>query len=766
VFTAADHLLFRPLPYPNAGRVVTLWEVHRTSGERMEVSPGNYLDWENRSTVFEALGLAEPSGFDFAQPEGLPQPVSAWRVSRDFLSVLGVKPILGRALQHADFEPDASPVVLLSHQFWRERFGSSRDVVGESITLDEKPVTVIGVLPDWARYPGVRDVWAPRSPHPEEASDRSSSFMRAVALLRPGIGAPQAKADLDRVAGSIREDAPEGTPAPRIDAISLSEQIRGPLRLPLLTLFGAVLLLVLAACSNVAGLLLARGAERAREFGVRAALGASPARIIRQIVTEATLLALLGGVLGALLAYAGTSALALYGPPELSELGAPTIDVRVMTFGLLMMLAAAILSSLGPAIRASRVEPLPALSIGRGADSASRPDSKLRSALVVGQVSLAVVLLIGAGLLLQSFVRLRATDLGFSTEDRVSIQLFLWDRNETPAKRIVRVREIAERWRSMPGVLGVAAVSALPFHPHQIDARNTMNIDGVPEDAWGGERAAYTTVVTPEYFSVLGIPTAGGRVFHDDDRQESPKVVILNETAARRYFPGEDPVGRRVTVGVMGPRESREVVGVVGDVRPVDLQSPPRPEIYIPHSQSGTGSMTFVARSRHGSAITPMLLNALADIDPSQPVYHVATLPELVSSTLAERRFHLILLLGFSSLTLFLATLGTYSLVSYTTQRRTREIGIRVALGARPVDVSTLVLRQGLRVVLAGLALGVIAALIVTRFLTHMLYETQPTDPATIAAVGLLLLTTAGFAAYLPARRAARQSPATAIQFE
>lgn len=763
VFTAADRFLFRHLPYE--ADVVTLWEVHPKHHERTEVSPGNYLDWKERSTEFRAMALAEPSGFDFTWTEGPPQAVSAWRVTPEFASILGITPVLGRGFLAEDYDPGAAQAVLVSHRFWRKWLASRPDAAGQTITLDGMPAVVRGVLPDWARYPDASDMWVPKVFRPGEEQDRTSSYMRVVGILKPGATLESARSDLDHILGTADAQGSAPRSPKRAQLVSLQEQIRGPLRLPLLTLLGAVALLVAAACSNVAGLLLTRAAGRRREFSVRAALGASPTRIFRQVLTEGAVLAFLGGALGILLAYAGTRVLAAFGPPELSDLGPPAVDLRVLGFGLLAAAVVSIVSSLGPAIRASREDPQSSLGVGRS-DSPSGAENRLRSALVMAQVSLAVVLLIGAGLLLRSFLHLRSADLGFRTEDRVSIQLFLWDRNPTAADRLQKVRAITERFRTVPDVRDVALVSALPFHPHQIDSHGQLTVEGRPEAPGEEGRTATTIVSSPSYFPLLGIPTKMGRAFGLEDGADAPKVAVINETLARRFFPGMNPVGARVRVGVMGPPQLREIVGVVGDVRPVDVRGPARPELYIPYEQSATGSVTFVVRSRHGAKVTPGLLRALEEIDPGQTVYHMAELSDLVSATLSERRFHLILLIAFSSVALFLAALGTYSLVSYATQRRTREIGIRIALGASRRDVLALVLRHGLRPVAVGLILGVAGAMAVTQLLRHMLVEVSPFDPGTIASVGIVLAMTSGLAAYLPARRASMLPPAAAIQFE
>ncbi|HEX8694017.1 MAG TPA: ABC transporter permease [Longimicrobium sp.] len=763
----ADHVLLRPLPYRDPERVVTLWETDRERGDqRQEVSPGNFVEWAGRSRSFAALGLAEPSGFDLTGGGGPPETLPAWRVTEGFLPALGVRPLLGSGFRPRDFHPGAEPVVLLSHALWSRRYGSDPALVGGRIELDGRPATVLGVLPPSLEYPERRDLWAPKVFRDDEPEDRRSSYMTAVARLRPGVSVEEARADLARVAAALARDYPRTNAKTGAAVVPLEEAIFGAARPALLLLLGAVGCLLLIACANVAGLLLARGAERRHELGVRAALGAGRSRLLRQLLAEALLLAVLGGAAGLAVAHFALRLLAALGPAELPRLDAVALDARVAALSLGITLATALLFGVGPALRLSRAAPRPLLGASGRTTTPGRGQGRARDALVVAEVALAMVLLVGAGLLARSFARLLENRPGFAVERRAAVQVFLWDRNPTPEQRVRRALEMAARLEAAPGVDGVGIVSALPFHPHQIAAEGDLRVRGRPASP-DGEARVFTTVASPEYFGVMGIPLVRGRPFAAADREGSAPVALVNETLARRFFPGEDPVGQRVTVGVMGPPLERLVVGVVADVRPTALDSDPRPELFVPFAQSGLGSLTFVVRTRGDAAsLLPALRGRIWEVDPLQPIYHAGTVRAMVAETLAERRFQLLLLGAFSAAALVLSAVGIYGLVAFATSQRTREFGIRMALGARSRDIVLGVVRQGLFLGVSGVALGLVGSLLLTRFLAGLLYHVSPTDPAVLGQIALLLLGVAALGAYLPARRAAEVDPAAALRGE
>jgi putative ABC transport system permease protein len=763
IFSAADHVLLRPLPYGASDRVVTLWETDRRTGEnKKQVSPGNFLEWRNRSKSFAALGLAEPSGFDLTG-DGPPQALPAWRVTEGFFESLSVRPILGRAFSHEEYLANSEPVVLISHGLWQRRYGSDPSIVGRRIQLDFAPTTVAGVLPSWLEYPKPNDLWAPKRYHHGEAQDRTSSYHNAVARLLPGVTLAQAQAEMDQVASALAAEYPQTNHNRGIKVVPLEEHLLGGVRPALLVLLGAVTFVLLIACANVAGLLLAWGSERAREFGLRAALGAGQARLARQLVTENLLLAMLGGGGAFIVARLGIEALKALSPPGLPRVDTIAVDARVLAFAMALTLLAAMLFGLGPALRFSRPDPVSSL---RGGRSTAGPErSRLRRGLVIAEIALSVVLLIGAGLLVHSFVRLLDNNPGFSPERRVALQLFILDLNPKVEQRLQRVAQIAEAFRSTPGVYQVGVVSALPFHPHQIAARGRLLVDGRPAPPPGQEPTVFTTVASPEYFEVVGIPLRRGRPFTTGDRLDAPAVALINDTLARNFFPSEDAIGKNVTIGYMGRPVKREIVGIVGDVRPTALDSDPRPELYIPYAQSGTGSVTFVARTRTDPAgLIPALTSQVWQIDPDQAVYHSATLEGLISDTLAQRRFNLVILTAFSMAALLLATIGIYGLISFSTSQRTHEIGVRMALGARSADVVRMIVAEGIRLGIPGVLLGIAGALLLSRFMERMLYGVTPTDPWTFLEFGVLSVLISALAAYVPARRAARGDPVIALR--
>ncbi|MGH7469031.1 MAG: ADOP family duplicated permease [Longimicrobiales bacterium] len=760
IFSATDHVLLRPLPYADADRVMTLWETDEREGARkIEVSPTNFLDWQRRSTAFQVMGLAEPYSFDI-ELDGRPQAVRSWNITHGYFEALGVQPIMGRLFRSEEYVRSATPPVLISEGFWRRRMGGDPQVVGKTLRLDRSVATIVGVLPSDVKYPEATDLWGPKVFRPDELmNDRVSQYMRAVARLKPGVTMARAQEDLNRVARELAAEHPNTNRQAGINAVPLEQQLFGPVRAGLVILLGAVGFVLLIACANVASLLLAAGAERGRELAVRASLGASRRRLLHQMGMESVLLALVGGAVGLLVARLGISALIMLSPPDLPRVETMSLDGRVLGFSLAVTLLTALLFGLAPALRFSRPDLLTTLRASGRSLTSGRERNRLRGVLVVSEVALALVLLIGAGLLMRSFVTLLSNDLGFATKDRVSLQTFLWDLNRTPEQLTQKVAALEQAFRATPGVLEVGTVSSLPFHPHAIDAQTKLNIDDRPLPPLE-QPQVHTTIATPTYFAALGIPLQAGRTFNERDRADAARVVIINDALARRYFPGQNPIGKFITVGAMSRPLSREIVGVVGAVRPRAFDSDTRPEIFVPFAQNVSGSMTFVVHtSRSGSDMLPTLRDRLWQVDPRQSIYWAATLDDLVGTTLVERRFHLVLLAAFSAIALILATIGVYGLISFSTQQRTNEIGVRMALGAERHQIVGMIVRQGLRLAAPGVLLGVIGALLLTRFLQGMLYGVTPTDPLTFVQIAVLMLVVASVAAYLPALRAVRGSP-------
>lgn len=763
IFGVADHVLLRPLPFAGIDRIVTLWETDIGAGDlRREPSPGNYLDWRERATAFAALGLVEPYAFDVLG-DGPPESVPAWLVADGWFEALGVRPLLGRTFAADDAAAAAPLVAVISEGFWRRRYGGDRDVIGRSVRLDEGTAEIIGVVAADQLYPQAKDVWVPKQFRPAEAQDRRSSYMPVVARLKPGVTVAQAQAQMDEIAGQLALEHPQSNRDSGINVVPLREQMLGEVRPALLTLLGAVTLLLLIACTNLASLLLARGAERRRELAVRAALGAGRARLVRQLLTESAVLSLLGCLVGLVVAWLALSGLAAASPPGLPRMDALGLDLRVATFLIATTVLATMLFGTLPALRYSRADAPAALRGGRAAGVRERHG--LRAAVVTAEIALAIVLLVGAGLLTRSFVRLLSNELGFATEQRAYLQLFVWDRNPTAEERSAIIQQLGDELAAVPGVRDVAAVSALPFHPNAISAAASVAFDDRPPVVNEPGARAFTTVATPAYFRSMGIPLRSGRSFTAADRFGAPLVAVVNETFARLHFPGEDPIGRRVTVGVMGAPASREIVGVAGDVRPAGFESDPRPELFVPHAQHGTGSMTFVIHAHNNvAALMPSLRARVWNVDPSQSIYSEGTMASLVGATVAQRRFYLVVV-GLVSLFAFVLTIiGVYGLISFWTRMRVQEIGVRLALGARHGDIVRLVVVHALRLAVPGLVLGLAGALAFSHTLQHMLYETPATEPVAYAQIAALMLIVSAAAAYLPARRALAHDPLRALQ--
>ncbi|HEX6307559.1 MAG TPA: ABC transporter permease [Longimicrobiales bacterium] len=757
IYAVADHVLLRPLPYVEPDRVVTLWEVAQEGG-RFEVSPGNYVDWRERARSFSVMGLAEPFSMDLTG-EGAPQVMRSWRVTAGFFAALGVRPVIGRTFTDAEYESGAA-VALVSHASWQQRFGGDGSVIGRVITLDGAGFEIVGVLPPSLEYPAPEELWTPKTLSPDELADRRSAYMHAVARLAPGVTAAQAQAEMDVIAAGMAEEhaANRGR---GVAVVPLETEVLGSARPIMLALLLATGLLLLIACANLMNLLISRGMDRGGELAVRSALGAGRWRLVRQLMTESIVLSACGGAVGIALAYAGIRALVALAPADLPRLGAVAFDARVLAFLIAVTVISAALFGGLPAFRLSRSDPMSAL---RGGRTRQPLDERLRRGIASAAIAFCFVLLIAAGLLTRSLLALIDNELGFETRGRATVQLFLWDRNPTPEQRIIRVRELIERFEAIPGAARAAAVSSLPFHPHAINSMGGLIIEGAPPEPGESGRRVFTTVVTPAYFDVMGIRLLAGRHFSEADQDGTTPVVIINDRLAHAYFPNESPIGRRIRGGVMAGPVTREIVGVVAGVRASSFDSEPAPELFIPHAQHGTGSMTFIVHG-NGAAdpMMPAMREAVWSIDPTQTIYYGATIDQLVSRTLAQRNFQLVLTTAFGIMALALVVLGVYAVVSLWARERRRELGIRVALGARSRDIFRLVLSQSLRIAWPGLLFGAAAALALTRGFTHMLYEVAPTDRLTFILAASVLLLASALAACVPARGAVRTDPARSL---
>ena len=767
VFGAVNGVLLAPLPFADPERLVVVWQQERTRADtRDALSPANFLDVREQQRSFSGIAVLEPFGLDLITADG-PVSLDTWLVSEGFFQLLGVQPRLGRTFTTSDHAPGHERVVLLGDDIWRTRFGADSAIVGRVLTLDGAPHTVIGVLPQrFEHLFGSEGIWAPRVTTESDRKVRGATYLRTIGRLREGVDASAAGADLAAIAARLSIEYPRTNGTAEFVLSPLVQEIVGGARPALLVLLGAVGCLLLIACANVANLMLARTLSREREFAVRASLGAGRWRVVRQVAVESLMLALVGGLGGIAVAHWGIDAISALAPPDLPRREALGIDVRVLGFALLATIGAAMLSGLVPALQAARLDVHEGLKASSRMASSGRAPRTARNVLATGQVALAVLLLVGTGLLARSLASLLSVDRGFHAERILTLTVQAWQYYRKPAERAEFVHQTLERIAALPAVRAAGMTSSLPLQSPIGADHAAYTVEGRPLPQ-GQEPKAHAAVVTGGYFATLGIALRHGRVFSADDRAGATPVVVINESMARRLWPGEDAVGKRFTVSFMGPPVTREVIGVVGDVRQEGLDAEPQPGLFLPHAQVPTGAITFTLRTAgDAGALLSAVKREIWAVNPALPVSSEATMEQLLDASLRERRFHLTLLGAFAAVAIVLAAVGIYGVVSYTASERTREIGVRVALGAQARDVLSLVLRQGIVLALGGVLLGLSTAALLTRVLRTMLFGVAPLDPLTFAAGGATVLLVAATATLVPARRAARGDPIIALRRE
>ena len=750
IFTVVHAVLLRPLPYLEPDRLVGIIQRHTSFGPDFATWP-DYTDWRDRSASLERLGGAWIRVYNLTGVEE-PERLGGAAVTESLFATLGVVPQLG-----STFTPGgtADPrTVVLSDRLWRRRFGAAADVVGKTVALNGAPHTVVGVMPAGFAWPESAELWVPFVPEPGMA--RGYHLLQVVGRLRSNATLAGARAELSAIAAASAAAYPQSNKNWGVDMSSLLDYTVGATSRPLLILSGAAACVLLIACANVAGLLTSRAIARRQEILVRSALGAGRARIVRQLLTESLALSVCGATVGLLLAAWGIPRLLAL--TTLPRAAAIALDLPVFTVTLLAAVATGLLFGLAPAVSASRVSP-PAAMETRG----SMRTGWMRPALLVVVVAATVVLLVGAGLLLRSFYKLQQIDTGVDV-DRILATRFFLPRASYPMERAVAVyEEMVERAATLPGVERAAAVSAFPFSG--VSANIVFTIAGRPPAAPGEMVSANFSAATPEYFRAMDIPLVAGRGFASGDRAGSPFVAVVNQAMAARYFPGQDPIGQ--VIRILGPAP-RTIVGVIPDVRQRALQKPAEPEIYVPHTQFPTGSMFLVVRSRgdRPEQLAGAVRAAVRAVDPNLPIAAIRTGREIRGETLSSRRLNLVLLSVFAGIALVLSVIGVYGVLSFAVSQQAREIGIRMALGAAARDVLGLMLWKGLWPVAAGGLAGLAAALGATRLLTTMLVDVRPSDPLTLAGVVALLVTAALAAVLVPARRAMRVDPLTAVRSE
>ncbi len=773
-FSVVDAVLLQPPRFPEPDRLVTLWETDPENGNRpTEVAPANFLDWREQARSFEHVAALQPYSVDLTGADE-PEVLYGWMVTEGFFEALGATAAHGRTFLAEEYRP-GSGVVVLTDAVWRRRFDRDPAIVGRSLVLDDEPRTVVGVLaPSFElRLEGGRsdrDVFLPKAIAEYETYIRNGGYWQVLARTRPNVTLTQAQAEMDAVAGRLAADYPRTNADVGARVIPLQTRQVERVRPVLLLLWGAVVFVLLIACVNVANLMLARYARREQEFAVRAAVGGGPGRLLRQLLTESVVIAALGGI-GGLLATAYTlDLLVALMPTDVPRLAQIAVNERLLGFTAGLVVLSSLVFGCAPAGRVLRQDINGPLTRGQRAGD-TLAQQRLRRTLVVAQVALALVLLVGAGLLTQSFVRLVTVDLGFVPENTVALQVFHYGDGGTEATPNF-FRETLAGIRALPGVAAAGAVSAFPLGLADMTSESPLTLYDRPPPPPGEEPSTAVAMVTPAYFETMRIPLRAGRWFDERDDLERPTVAVVNETLARQFWPDADPITQRVAVQLSGGQAftgtiEAEIVGVVGAVRSRGFDSPPLPELFVPHAQAPNGAMTYVVRTAGDPASSiPAIQNVVWEAAPHLTFYTVATVEQLLSDTLAARRFTTLLLGLFATAALALAGLGIYGVIAVATAQRTREIGLRIAMGAEPRDVLWLVVRAALGLAGAGIAVGLFVSLLFSQTLASLLFEVTPFDAATLAAVALLLLAVAATAAWSPARRASRVDPLVALRTE
>ncbi len=764
-FSLISQLLLRPLPYPEPDRIVTVWERRAGEPAPTDVAPGNFLDWRARAQSFGHLAGLEPYSHDYVGGDR-PEVLRSANVTEGFFDVFGVRPLHGRFFHPAEHRQGANQVVVLSAGLWRSHFGADATIIGRVVQLDETPYVVVGVAPDdfQPNLLGERQLWAPKVMTEYEPRIRLSGYWQVVGRLAEGRMLDEARAEMDAIAAQIEHENPRSNAGARTAVLPLRDHLVGDVRPAMLLFTAAVFAVLLIACVNVTNLLLARGTVRQQELAVRTALGADRRRLLAQLLVESLLLSSIATVAGTAMAVAAVRMIAVIGPREVLWIDTLHVDGAALVFAAALAVAVALAAGLVPAVRlsADRLQ-----SSAHRTVAGDRSQRRLRSVLVAAEVALALMLVAGSALLLRSFVSLLNVDTGFSSRGVAALQVFAWDRHAEPSARRAYIERAIERMAGLPGVEAAGAVMAMPFIEANIDVRGVVQIAGRPAPAEGEEPRSSFNVATPGYFAALRIPLVRGRHLSPSDGPDAPRVVVISEALAARYWPDTDPLGDRVAFRASGEVIDAEIVGVVGATRHERLDEAPRMELFVPHAQSPSGSVTLVARTSlaPASLIEPARA-AIWGLDPLQTFYRTATLEDLVDHTLVTRRFAVLVLGAFAGVALLLAAAGLYGVLSTIVSQYRREIGVRMALGAQWMDIVRLVIGRGLAVACAGIAAGLLGVLGLSRLLRAFLFAVTPTDPIAIGGAAMLMLAVAAAACYVPARRAALGNPVDVLRVE
>ena len=771
IFSLVRAVMLRPLPFVDPDRLVMVWEdASFANFPKNTPAPANYVDWKSRNEVFEDMAAIRILDFNLTG-DGEPEKLYAYGVTANFFSVLGVEPLIGRSIGEDDDRPEAPKVAVIGYPLWQSRYGGDRGIVGRDILLDDEKRTVIGVMPRGFQFldPEV-GIWVPAAFTARQLAARGSHYLQVVARMKPGVTLERADKDIKAITAQIAQDFPDQASRLGANVISLREELSGETRQPLIVLLVAVAFVLLIASANLANLLLSRALGRSKEVAVRTALGASRTRLVRQLLTESVMLSFAGGVAGVLFAIWSFEFLARLIPPGLRLFVDLRIDAIVLVFTLGLSVITGILFGLAPALQSSNVDLNEALKQGGGRTSLSAGHRRLQNAIIIGEVALAMVLLVGAGLLIKAFARLNDQYSNLRAESVLSVRTLLPDsRYEQAERRFAFYKQVLERVAVLPGVVSAAYTTSVPLDWR--GGTNGLSIEGRPVER-GVMYDANHRQISVDYFTTMGIALMQGRFFNEGDTETSIPVAIVNTTMAREFWPGEDPIGKRFKPSSPeSPNPWIEIVGVVADLKQMGAEKAVKPEMYMPYQQVGDQPWyaprdLVIRTSVPPMSLTSAVINKVHELDPGQPVSNIRTMEDVLGQEFGQRQTGTTLLGIFSALAMLLAAIGLYGVLSYFVTQRIPEFGLRMALGAQSRDILLLVLRRGMGLAFAGLAIGLAASFALTRLMQSLLFEVSASDPVVFTLIGLLLAAVAFAACVIPALRATKVDPMIALRYE
>ena len=776
IFSVVNGVLLRPLTFKDPGRLVRVWHVPPAKSfpgmTTFSVSAANYLDWERQNHVFERMAIYSYHGFTLTGGDK-PEQIDACAVTSGFFATLGIQPVLGRAFTPEEDQPGRSNVVVLSHRLWQEHFGSNPNIVGQNIAMDGGSYLVAGVMPASFQFPDFAQMWTPMAWTDKERAVRGEHHSVVIARLAAGVDVKQAQAEMNTISSRLEQQYPDDDRGWGAVVVPLHDDLVSEVRPALLVLLGAVAFVLLIASVNVANLALARTFSRQKEIAIRTALGASTTRVLRQIFTESVLLALAGGALGLTYAHAGVRLIMAFLADKIPHSIEVGLDAKVLGFTAGISLFAGMLAAVLPALRLTRADVNQSLKQGLGRTDANSSGQRTRSILVVSEVALSLILLVGAGLMIRSFQELHGVNPGFDSHNVITMTAMVSRAKfPDPAQQVRFFEQVLQRVRALPGVESAGVVDDIPLDNG--GSHQPVAIEGRPMVPMSEQPEVDVRLVSAGYMNAMRIPIVRGRDLRDTDILGRPAVILISESMARQFWPGEDALGKRLTLTFF-PDSVREVVGIVGDVKLDGLdQTRPSAALYFPLDQISVPSsggwnsfpMTLVVRSGSASGMVSALSNAVHEVDREMPLRDILTMDTLVANSLTQQRFNMLLLGAFAGLALLLAAVGIYSVLSYSVKRSVRDIGIRLALGARLGDVMRMVVFEGMKPTLLGVAIGVVGALALGRVLSGLIYGVKPTDPVTFLIVTILLALIALLSCILPAYRATKVDPMVALRYE